>query len=113
MLFNKVITLSALTTLAAATAIPRTDGGGGGDSGTVCCEQVQSASTVESGPLGPLLTLLGIALGPLDALVGLNCSPITVIGGQNGACSTGTTEVNCTDNSHGTLISIGCLPVTT
>ncbi|KAG7094364.1 hypothetical protein E1B28_007965 [Marasmius oreades] len=110
MLFNKVITLSALTTLAAATAIPRTDGGGG-NSGTVCCEQVQSASTVESGPLGPLLALLGIVLGPLDALVGLNCSPITVIGGQNGACSTGTTAVNCQDNSHDTLISLGCLPV--
>ncbi|KAG7094355.1 hypothetical protein E1B28_007955 [Marasmius oreades] len=110
MLFNQVITLSVLTTLAAATAIPR-GGGGGGDSGTVCCSQVQTVSTVEAGPLGPILALLGIVLGPLDALVGLNCSPITVIGGNNGACSTGTTAVNCADNSHDTLISLGCLPV--
>ncbi|KAG7094361.1 hypothetical protein E1B28_007962 [Marasmius oreades] len=110
MLFNKVFAISAVSTLAAATAIPR-GGGGGGDSGTVCCSQVQQASTVEAGPLGPILALLGIVLGPLDALVGLNCSPITVIGGQNGACSSGTTEVNCADNSHGTLISIGCVPV--
>ncbi|KAG7094370.1 hypothetical protein E1B28_007971 [Marasmius oreades] len=106
MLFNKVFALSALTTLAAATAIPR--GGGGGDSGTQCCQQVESA---QSASAVALLALLGIVLNDLDVLVGINCSPITVIGGQNGACSTGTTAVNCADNSHGGLIDIGCVPV--
>ncbi|KAF9269335.1 fungal hydrophobin [Marasmius fiardii PR-910] len=110
MLFNKFFALSAFATLAAATAVPRNDGGGGsGSSGgdVQCCQQVQSAS---SSSAAAILGLLGIILQDTNVLVGLNCSPITVIGGGNGACS-GTT-VTCTDNSHGGLINIGCVPVT-
>ncbi|KAF9257580.1 fungal hydrophobin [Marasmius fiardii PR-910] len=108
MLFNKFFALSALTSLAAATALP--GGGGGSSSGgsdVQCCQQTTKASDPAA---AGVLALLGIVLQDLNVLVGLNCSPITVIGGGNGACS-GTT-VTCTDNSHGGLINIGCVPVT-
>ncbi|KAG7094371.1 hypothetical protein E1B28_007972 [Marasmius oreades] len=108
MLFNKFFALSALTTLAAATALPR-GGGGGGDSDTQCCKQLVPASDKSA---AAILGLLGIVLQDLTVIVGLNCSPITVIGSNNGACSDGSNTVNCDDNSHGGLISIGCVPVT-
>ncbi|KAF9257596.1 fungal hydrophobin [Marasmius fiardii PR-910] len=112
MFFNKFFALSALATLAAATAVPRTGGGGGGGgesggSDVQCCQQTTQASDPAA---AAVLGLLGIVLQDLNVLVGLNCSPITVIGGGNGPCS-GTT-VTCTDNSHGGLINIGCVPVT-
>ncbi|KAG7094693.1 hypothetical protein E1B28_001840 [Marasmius oreades] len=106
MLFNKFFALSALTTLAAATAVPRN--GGGGDSGTQCCQQVTQASDPA---VAVILKSIGVVLQNLDVLVGLDCSPITVIGSNNGACADGSNTVNCDDNSHGTLISIGCVPV--
>ncbi|KAF9257582.1 fungal hydrophobin [Marasmius fiardii PR-910] len=106
MLFNKFFALSVVTTLAAATALPG-GGGGGGDNGDRCCEQVQQANSAAA---AGVLATLGIVLQDLNVLVGLNCSPITVVGGGNGACSQ--TTVNCVDNSHGNLISIGCVPIT-
>ncbi|KAF9254742.1 fungal hydrophobin [Marasmius fiardii PR-910] len=109
MLFNKFFALSALTTLAAATAVPRTGGGGGGSGGgdVQCCQTVTTASDPSA---AHVIAVLGIVVQDVNALVGLNCSPITVVGGGNGACS-GTT-VTCTDTSHGGLIDIGCVPVT-
>ncbi|KAG7094394.1 hypothetical protein E1B28_007994 [Marasmius oreades] len=111
MMFNKFFAISALTSLAAATALPG-GGGGSGGSETQCCKQVQQASDVDPITKSTILSLIGIDLDDVTGIVGLNCSPITVIGGHNGACSGGTTEVNCTDNSHGNLISLGCIPVT-
>ncbi|KAF9254713.1 fungal hydrophobin [Marasmius fiardii PR-910] len=107
MLFNKLVTLSAITTLAAATALPR--GGGGSGSGNQCCQQVQTADQVNASGLGALLGLLGVVLGDITGLVGLNCSPITVIGGGNGGCNTNT--VNCQGTAAGGLINIGCIPI--
>ncbi|KAF9258811.1 hypothetical protein L218DRAFT_909088, partial [Marasmius fiardii PR-910] len=89
-----------LTTLAAATAIPRADG-------DQCCQQT---GTVTDPLISAVLTLLGINVSDVTALIGLNCVPITVIGSGNGACSG--TAVSCTDNSHGTLIHLGCVPIT-
>ncbi|KAF9259433.1 fungal hydrophobin [Marasmius fiardii PR-910] len=109
MLFNKLVTLSAVTTLAAATAIPRGGGGGGSGSGPQCCQQVQTVNQVNSSGLGSLLGLLGVVLGPITGLIGLNCSPITVIGGGNGGCNTNT--VNCQGTAAGGLINIGCVPI--
>ncbi|KAF9257581.1 fungal hydrophobin [Marasmius fiardii PR-910] len=106
MLFNKFFALSAISSLAAVTALP-TPGDGYGDENVRCCEQVQKASDKSA---AAVLGLLGIVVQDVNALVGLNCSPITVIGGGNGACSS--TTVSCTDNSHGNLISLGCIPVT-
>ncbi|PIL35284.1 hypothetical protein GSI_02009 [Ganoderma sinense ZZ0214-1] len=71
-----------------------------------CCNKVGTASD----PIVSLLLgLLGIVLGDPSVLVGVTCSPITVIGvGGSNSCSAQT--VCCENNSHGGLISIGCVP---
>ncbi|KAK1224766.1 hypothetical protein PQX77_012313 [Marasmius sp. AFHP31] len=110
MYFTKFFALSAMTTLAAATAVvKRTDGGGEGTctSGLRCCDSTSKASDPTA---AGVLHGLGIVLQDLNVLVGLNCSPITVVGGGNSACSQRT--VYCKDNSHDNLISVGCVPVT-
>ncbi|TFK87824.1 fungal hydrophobin [Polyporus arcularius HHB13444] len=71
-----------------------------------CCNSVQKAS--DPG-LSGILGLLGIVVQDLTTDVGLTCSPITVIGAGEGECSAN--AVCCQDNSHGSLISIGCVPV--
>ncbi|KAH9849343.1 fungal hydrophobin-domain-containing protein [Lenzites betulinus] len=72
-----------------------------------CCNSVQSASDPAT---SLLLGLLGIVVQGVDVLVGLTCSPITVIGvGSGGSCSS--SVVCCQDNSHGGLVSIGCVPI--
>ncbi|KAK1215708.1 hypothetical protein PQX77_021670 [Marasmius sp. AFHP31] len=115
MLFNKFFALSTLTTLAVATPLVARTGGGGGEGSTggqcntgtlQCCNSVTTAKD----PVASLLIgLLGIVLQDVNVGVGLTCSPITVIGGGNGGCSAN--PVCCQDNSHGGLISIGCLPI--
>ncbi|OJT07051.1 Fruiting body protein SC3 [Trametes pubescens] len=72
-----------------------------------CCNSVQSSSSPAA---SALLGLLGIVLEGIVADVGLGCSPISVIGVGGSSCSSNV--VCCQDNSHGGLISIGCLPVT-
>ncbi|KAI1785627.1 fungal hydrophobin [Ganoderma leucocontextum] len=73
-----------------------------------CCDTTETAGS----PAGAaLLGLLGIVVQDVNVLLGVTCSPITVIGvGTGSSCSTNT--VCCSDNSHGGLVSIGCLPVT-
>ncbi|KAI0070167.1 fungal hydrophobin [Panus rudis PR-1116 ss-1] len=73
-----------------------------------CCESTTSAGSATG---AALLKGLGIVVQDVDALLGLTCSPISVVGvGSGSACST--TAVCCEDNSHGGLVSIGCVPVT-
>ncbi|KAK1222964.1 hypothetical protein PQX77_014164 [Marasmius sp. AFHP31] len=113
--FTKFFALSAMTTLAVATAIVRRndgDGSGGEEpgsctSGLQCCE---STSTASDPAVTKILDGLGITLSDLNVLVGLTCSPITVVGSSS-SCG-GSTTVYCDDTTHGTLISIGCVPVT-
>ncbi|KAI0717349.1 fungal hydrophobin-domain-containing protein [Cerioporus squamosus] len=72
-----------------------------------CCEAIQSAN---SAPGKVILGLLGIILKDLDVVLGLNCDPITGVGvGSGNACTAVT--VCCENNSVGSLISIGCIPV--
>ncbi|KAI8974198.1 hydrophobin, partial [Trametes punicea] len=72
-----------------------------------CCQSTESANSAAG---AALLGLLGIVLQDVNVLLGLDCSPITVIGvGTGDACSANT--VCCEDNSHGSLVSIGCVPV--
>ncbi|KAH9856675.1 fungal hydrophobin-domain-containing protein [Lenzites betulinus] len=80
--------------------------GGSCSTGPVqCCNQVVKADN----PLASLiLGLLGIVLGP-DVEVGLTCSPLSVIGIGSSTCSSN--AVCCENNSHGGLISIGCVPI--
>nr|BAB17622.1 hydrophobin [Flammulina velutipes]BAB17623.1 hydrophobin [Flammulina velutipes] len=103
------VAASLFATLAAATpldtALPRA-----ADQCNVsnqqCCNSVQQAS---SGPAALILGLLGVVLQDVNVLVGLDCSPITVIGGGNGGCNA--SPVCCENNSFGSLISIGCVPI--
>ncbi|KAF5316703.1 hypothetical protein D9619_006800 [Psilocybe cf. subviscida] len=102
--------LLALPVLAAATAVPRTDGSGPSNQcngGTLqCCNSVQSASN----PLvGLLAGLLGIVLGPITGQVGLTCSPLSVVGISGTSCSQ--QSVCCTGNNFNGAIVVGCTPI--
>ncbi|KAJ3996825.1 hydrophobin 2 [Lentinula boryana] len=103
MQFKFAFVSAALATLAVATPAPRDTCSTGP---VQCCQTVEPAS---SSGVASLLGLLGIVLQDLTVDVGLTCSPITVIG-TSSSCSA--QAVCCEDNSHGGLISIGCLPVT-
>ncbi|KAK1223221.1 hypothetical protein PQX77_013921 [Marasmius sp. AFHP31] len=107
MYFNKFLALSAITTLAAATAIVKRTGGGSVGEGS--CPGIQCCETITKGTDPAVVAIImGIILITEKVLFGLNCSPITIIGG-NGTCSS--TAAYCEDNSRGGLISIGCLPI--
>ncbi|KAI0070825.1 fungal hydrophobin [Panus rudis PR-1116 ss-1] len=71
-----------------------------------CCNSVQQANDPS---VAALTGLLGIVLGPIDGLVGVTCNPIQVIGVGGGNCKA--QAVCCTNNSFGSLISLGCVPV--
>ncbi|KAM5537119.1 hypothetical protein V8D89_009265 [Ganoderma adspersum] len=71
-----------------------------------CCQSTETAGS----PTGTLLmTLLGIVAPDSAAVLGVNCSPISGIGIGGNACSAH--AVCCQDNSVGTLISVGCVPM--
>ncbi|KIP11529.1 hydrophobin [Phlebiopsis gigantea 11061_1 CR5-6] len=93
-----------VTTTATATSIPASSC----TTGPIqCCQSMQSASAPQA---SLLLGLLNIVVQGVDVLVGLTCSPITVVGvGSGNSCSANT--VCCENNSVGSLISIGCVPV--
>ncbi|KIK53787.1 hypothetical protein GYMLUDRAFT_49203 [Collybiopsis luxurians FD-317 M1] len=104
MQFKLAFVTAAIASLAAATPTPRT---GSCSTGPVqCCNSVESAS---SPGVSTLLGLLGIVLQNTDVLVGLTCSPITVVGLGGNGCKA--QSVCCQDNSHGGLVSVGCVPV--
>ncbi|KAF9061936.1 hydrophobin 2 [Rhodocollybia butyracea] len=106
MQFKLAFVSAALATLVAATPAARNEPASACTTGPIqCCESVQSAS---SSAAAKVLAGLGIVLQNTDVLVGLTCSAINVAGG--GTCSA--QAVCCEDNSHGSLISIGCVPVT-
>ncbi|KAI0738358.1 fungal hydrophobin-domain-containing protein [Daedaleopsis nitida] len=110
-MFSKLFALSTLAILAVATPTP--GGGGGGNPPSGCSTgPIQCCNTVTT-PSDPaaagIIALLGIVVQDLTIPVGLTCSPITVIGVGGSGCSAN--AVCCEDNSHGGLISIGCLPV--
>ncbi|KAI0079770.1 fungal hydrophobin [Panus rudis PR-1116 ss-1] len=71
-----------------------------------CCNSVQQAN---SPGVSSLLGLLGIVLSGTNVLAGIGCSPISVIGVGGGNCKA--QAVCCENNSFGSLISLGCVPV--
>ncbi|TFK93317.1 fungal hydrophobin, partial [Polyporus arcularius HHB13444] len=72
-----------------------------------CCDTVKSASDPSTATLAGLL---GVVLGSVTGQVGLDCTPISVVSIASGnACSA--QAVCCTNNSYGTLVSAGCIPV--
>ncbi|KIK53760.1 hypothetical protein GYMLUDRAFT_232637 [Collybiopsis luxurians FD-317 M1] len=107
MQFKLAFVSVALATLAAATPAARNEPASSCSTGPVqCCNSVVPATDAAA---TKVLSLLGIVLQDVNVLVGLTCDPITVIGAGGSSCSA--QAVCCEDNSHGTLISIGCVPV--
>ncbi|KAI8974199.1 hydrophobin 1 [Trametes punicea] len=106
-MFSRAVALaiSALPLLAAATPLEaRADCSTGA---IQCCQSTESAGSAAG---AALLGLLGIVVQDANVILGLDCSPISVVGvGTGNACSANT--VCCEDNSHGGLVSIGCVPV--
>ncbi|KAF5356489.1 hypothetical protein D9757_004555 [Collybiopsis confluens] len=107
MQFTLAFVSVVLATLAAATPAPRNEPASSCTTGPIqCCNTVTTASDPAA---AGIIALLGIVVQDLTAVVGLTCSPITVIGVGGSGCSA--QAVCCEDNSHGGLISIGCVPV--
>ncbi|KAJ3886829.1 hydrophobin 2 [Lentinula edodes] len=89
MRFKITFVTVTITSLAAAIPTLRTEPASSCSTGPVqCCQTVET----------------------LNVIVGLACDPITGIGAGGSSCSA--QAVCCEDNSLGTLISIGCAPVT-
>ncbi|PPQ89208.1 hypothetical protein CVT25_001277 [Psilocybe cyanescens] len=98
----------ALPLLAAASAVPRTDGPSNQcNTGPVqCCNTVLQSGTTST---NLILGLLGIVLGPVTGLLGLNCTPIGVLGIGGNSCTA--QPVCCTGNDFNGLVNIGCSPI--
>ncbi|KAI0363802.1 hydrophobin [Pilatotrama ljubarskyi] len=100
-----LLALSSLAILAVATPAPNASLACN-TAPIQCCNQVLPAG---SPAVAPLLDAVGVVVQDLDLPIGVVCSPITGVGvGTGSACSAVT--VCCEDNSHGGLLSIGCLP---
>ncbi|KAF5348084.1 hypothetical protein D9758_010063 [Tetrapyrgos nigripes] len=100
----KIITISALATLAVATdPTPASQCNTGG---LQCCNNVQTTPT---GVVPGLLKLLGIVLGAVDVPIGVTCNPISVIGIGGDSCTA--QPVCCENNSFNGVVALGCSPV--
>ncbi|KIP08214.1 hydrophobin [Phlebiopsis gigantea 11061_1 CR5-6] len=109
-MFSKLaaVTAVSLSVLAAATPTSFVTRQSCSTGSVQCCNTVEKASSPSA---ATILGGLDVVLQDLNVLVGLTCSPISIVGvGSGSACSAQT--VCCEDNSHGSLISIGCVPVT-
>ncbi|THV02182.1 fungal hydrophobin [Dendrothele bispora CBS 962.96] len=101
----KLLALSALATLAAATPLETRQGQC--NTGSIqCCNSVQSANT---GLVQGLLGLLGVAVGSVTGQVGVTCSPISVIGAGGNSCSA--QPVCCSNNNFNGVVALGCTPI--
>ncbi|KAI0636205.1 fungal hydrophobin-domain-containing protein [Trametes polyzona] len=82
------------------------EGSGSCNTGPIqCCNSVAKAN---DGVIGAILGLLELIIDP-EVLVGVQCSPLSAVGVGGSSCSA--TPVCCENNSHGGLISIGCIPI--
>ncbi|THV02185.1 fungal hydrophobin [Dendrothele bispora CBS 962.96] len=103
----KLVVLSALATLAAATAVPATMPASQCNTGDLqCCNSVQSS---DNKSLAGLLGLLGVVLGGVAVPIGLTCDPISVIGIGGNSCSA--QPVCCSNNNFNGVVAVGCTPV--
>ncbi|KAK7696115.1 hypothetical protein QCA50_000758 [Cerrena zonata] len=111
-MFSRVATFAILPFALLAVATPahleaRNDAPSSCDTGPIqCC---QSTATAGSKTGSALLDAIGVVVQDLNVLLGITCSPISVIGTGGNSCSAN--PVCCEDNSHGSLISIGCVPI--
>ncbi|KAI5122415.1 hypothetical protein M0805_002965 [Coniferiporia weirii] len=107
-MFSKLAFIASLAVLAVAIPAPGAEPASECNTAPVqCCDSVTSAG---SSAAAPILASIGVVVQDLNIPVGLTCSPISVVGVGSGAtCSEN--AVCCEDNSHGGLVSIGCVPV--
>ncbi|KAI0643533.1 fungal hydrophobin-domain-containing protein [Trametes meyenii] len=107
--FTAVIAaISVLATFAVASPMPQTGANSCSTGQLQCCEQVQTADSLNLSVV--LLDLLGLVLPSLDVPIGISCSGINGVGvGSGNACSSNT--VCCDSTSTGGLLSVGCVPV--
>ncbi|KAF5386323.1 hypothetical protein D9757_008578 [Collybiopsis confluens] len=101
MQFKLAFFTAALATLVAATPAPSNTCSTGP---VQCCNTLTSAKNPAA---AGILKSIGAVVQDVNVGVGLTCSPVAGVG--SGSCST--QAVCCQDNSHGTLISIGCVPI--
>ncbi|ESK88490.1 hydrophobin 1 [Moniliophthora roreri MCA 2997] len=101
-MLNKVLTVTSLATLAAATmpasqctTLP-----------IQCCNSVHNAWDPTA---SQLLGLLGILIQDMNVLVGISCTAISVIGIGGNSCTVH--PLCCENNDFTPLIAIGCVPV--
>ncbi|KAI8974194.1 fungal hydrophobin [Trametes punicea] len=108
MMFSRAIAIAIAATPLLAVATPSLESRQSCSTGALeCCQSTTSADSVTG---AAILSLLGIVVQDANVLLGLDCSPITVVGvGTGDSCSAN--AVCCEDNSHGSLVSIGCGPV--
>ncbi|KAI0330327.1 fungal hydrophobin [Cubamyces sp. BRFM 1775] len=98
---------SPTTTTTITVSPPAPTGGNTCSTGPIqCCQSVGKASDPA---FNALLGLLGIVLSGVDALMGLQCSPLSIVGAGQSTCTANV--VCCENNSVGSLISIGCIPI--
>ncbi|KAK7460912.1 hypothetical protein VKT23_008840 [Stygiomarasmius scandens] len=101
----KLLALTALATLAAATPL-ETRQGQCNTGSLQCCNSVQDA---KSSSLTGILALLGIAVSSITGQVGVTCSPISVIGVGGNSCSA--QPVCCENNNFNGVVALGCTPI--
>ncbi|KAF9461136.1 fungal hydrophobin-domain-containing protein [Collybia nuda] len=105
---TSVITMLALSLLAAANTTPTTPASQCNTGNLSCCNSSQESDAL-TGPVASLLQLLGISLGSLTGVVGVTCSPLTIVGGGGSSCTA--QPVCCSDNSFHGIVALGCSPV--
>ncbi|KAH9896887.1 fungal hydrophobin-domain-containing protein [Cubamyces lactineus] len=97
---------SSTTTITVSAPAPTSPGNSCTTGPIQCCESVGKASDPA---FNALLGLLGIVIDGFEALLGLQCSPISIVGVGQSTCTANV--VCCENNSVGSLISIGCIPI--
>ncbi|KAI0674329.1 fungal hydrophobin [Trametes maxima] len=71
-----------------------------------CCESVHETN---ENAVSALLGVLGLDAGSINGQVGVQCSGVSGVGAGQDTCKA--SPVCCSNNSYGSLISIGCLPI--
>ncbi|KAI0346263.1 fungal hydrophobin [Trametopsis cervina] len=109
-MFSRIAAFTALVlpVLAVATPAPVARASDSCNTGPIqCCQSTEQA---DSASASSILSSIGVVLQDPSVLVGLTCSPISVVGvGSGSTCDA--SPVCCENNSFGSLISIGCVPV--
>ncbi|THH00204.1 hypothetical protein EW026_g2265 [Hermanssonia centrifuga] len=107
-MFSRLAAFTALAFPFLAVATPTNVARASCDTGPIqCCQSTETAGSASG---TAILKSIGVVLSDPSVLLGLTCSPISVVGVGSGA-SCDASPVCCENNSFGSLVSIGCVPV--